>query len=63
MLRDLRRIHSHIAAVAYSILDAAGELRASRLMEPSPEKPPPKTSVHHDPAQQPATSSGDDKAS
>ena len=31
MLRDLRRIHSHITAVAYPILDAAGELRKSRL--------------------------------
>ena len=31
MLRDLRRIHSHIASVAYPILDAAGELRKTRL--------------------------------
>jgi phosphate:Na+ symporter len=26
VLRDLRRIHSHICSVAYSALDAAGEL-------------------------------------
>lgn len=31
MLRDLRRIHSHLAAVAYPILDMAGELRKTRL--------------------------------
>ena len=35
MLRDLRRIHSHIAAVAYPILDAAGELRKTRLKKHS----------------------------
>jgi len=31
VLRDLKRIHSHICAVAYPILDAAGELQPSRL--------------------------------
>ncbi len=31
VLRDLKRIHSHITSVAYPILDAAGELRSSRL--------------------------------
>ena len=31
MLHNLRRIHSHITAVAYPILEAAGELRKSRL--------------------------------
>ena len=31
MLRDIRRIHSYIAAVAYPILDEAGELRKTRL--------------------------------
>lgn len=31
MVRDLRRIHSHLAAVAYPILDKAGELRKTRL--------------------------------
>ncbi len=35
MLRDLRRINSHITAVAYPILDAAGELRKSRLKKRS----------------------------
>lgn len=31
MVRDLRRIHSHLATVAYPILDSAGELRKTRL--------------------------------
>ncbi|MBR0753767.1 Na/Pi cotransporter family protein [Bradyrhizobium jicamae] len=30
VLRDLRRIHSHICSVAYPVLDAAGELEAYR---------------------------------
>ena len=35
MLRDLRRIHSHLAAIAYPILDSAGELRKTRLKKRS----------------------------
>jgi phosphate:Na+ symporter len=31
ILRDLKRIHSHICSVAYPILEAAGELEPSRL--------------------------------
>jgi phosphate:Na+ symporter len=31
VLRDLRRIHSHICSVAYPVLDAAGELAVDRL--------------------------------
>ena len=31
ILRDLKRIHSHICSVAYPILEAAGELQPSRL--------------------------------
>ncbi len=34
ILRDLKRIHSHIASVAYPILEQAGELRVSRLKRP-----------------------------
>jgi phosphate:Na+ symporter len=30
VLRDLRRIHSHICSVAYAVLEAAGELEAYR---------------------------------
>lgn len=35
MVRDLRRIHSHLATVAYPILDTAGELRKTRLKKRS----------------------------
>ena len=36
ILRDLKRINSHLTSVAYPILDAQGELRASRLkVQPS----------------------------
>lgn len=31
ILRDLKRVNSHLSSVAYPILDASGELRASRL--------------------------------
>jgi phosphate:Na+ symporter len=31
LLRDLRRINSHLTSAAYPILDAAGQLRPSRL--------------------------------
>ena len=33
VLRDLRRIHSHICSVAYPVLDASGELAADRIAE------------------------------
>jgi phosphate:Na+ symporter len=33
ILRDLKRIHSHICSVAYPVLERAGELHASRLRE------------------------------
>src|SRR5207245_1260205 len=33
VLRDLRRIHSHICSVAYPVLDAAGELAAYRAAD------------------------------
>lgn len=31
ILRDLKRVNSHLSSVAYPILDASGELRSSRL--------------------------------
>ena len=34
VLRDLKRIHSHICSVAYPVLEAAGGLHPSRLREP-----------------------------
>ena len=33
VLRDLKRIQSHICSVAYPVLEAAGELQPSRLKE------------------------------
>jgi phosphate:Na+ symporter len=33
VIRDLKRINSHLTSVAYAILDAAGELRDSRLRD------------------------------
>jgi phosphate:Na+ symporter len=33
ILRDLKRIHSHICSVAYPVLERAGELQQSRLKE------------------------------
>jgi phosphate:Na+ symporter len=41
ILRDLKRIASHLAAVAYPILDQNGALRRSRLLdeEASPVQP------------------------
>ena len=33
ILRDLKRIHSHICSVAYPVLEATGELQSSRLKE------------------------------
>ncbi len=37
IIRDLKRINSHLTSVAYPILEAAGELRESRLREGSRE--------------------------
>ena len=36
VLRDLRRIHSHICSVAYPVLDQAGELAGRRSVESRP---------------------------
>ncbi len=33
ILRDLKRVHSHICSVAYPVLEAAGELQPNRLKE------------------------------
>lgn len=38
VIRDLKRIHSHLAAVAYPILERAGELRPSRLRTPAGQR-------------------------
>jgi phosphate:Na+ symporter len=39
ILRDLKRIHSHICSVAYAVLERAGELQPSRLKEIEPDAP------------------------
>jgi phosphate:Na+ symporter len=36
MLRDLKRIHSHICSVAYPVLEAAGETMAANVAESDP---------------------------
>ena len=38
VIRDLKRINSHLTAVAYPILEAAGQLRESRLLEKQREE-------------------------
>lgn len=40
LLRDLKRINSHLVSVAYPILDAHGELRTSRLRPAGGEETP-----------------------
>jgi phosphate:Na+ symporter len=37
ILRDLKRIHSHICSAAYPVLERMGELQPSRLRDGSPE--------------------------
>jgi phosphate:Na+ symporter len=37
ILRDLKRIHSHICSAAYPVLERAGELQSSRLKEVDPD--------------------------
>jgi phosphate:Na+ symporter len=39
VLRDLKRIHSHICSVAYPVLEATGELQPNRLKEIDREAP------------------------
>lgn len=38
ILRDLKRIHSHICSVAYPVLERAGALQPSRLREVEPDE-------------------------
>jgi len=39
ILRDLKRIHSHICSVAYPVLERAGELQPSRLRDAESDAP------------------------
>jgi phosphate:Na+ symporter len=36
ILRDLKRIHSHICSVAYPVLEAAGQMQAADIVESDP---------------------------
>ncbi|MCL4768560.1 MAG: Na/Pi cotransporter family protein [Hyphomicrobiaceae bacterium] len=45
IIRDLKRINSHLTSVAYPILEAAGELRESRLREQKREAPADETAL------------------
>ena len=36
VMRDLKRIHSHICSVAYPVLEAAGEMAAANVSESDP---------------------------
>jgi phosphate:Na+ symporter len=36
VLRDLKRIHSHICSVAYSVIDGAGHAPANEMVESNP---------------------------
>jgi phosphate:Na+ symporter len=38
VLRDLKRIHSHICSVAYPVLERAGALQPSRLRLIEPDE-------------------------
>ena len=53
VLRDLRRIHSHICSVAYPVLDTAGELAAYRSAESLVPTRPPRPRGAHPPSQRP----------
>jgi phosphate:Na+ symporter len=46
VLRDLRRIHSHICSVAYPVLDAAGETAASGALERRAAAAPSQPAAH-----------------
>jgi phosphate:Na+ symporter len=39
VIRDLKRINSHLTSVAYPILDAAGELARTRLKPLEEQRP------------------------
>jgi phosphate:Na+ symporter len=51
VLRDLKRIHSHICSVAYPVIDAAGGMPATELVESDPitlAAPGSKPSLRHE---------------
>jgi phosphate:Na+ symporter len=55
VVRDLKRINSHLTSVAYPILDSAGELAQSRLLDPPSLETEPAALDHQgDPTGRPA---------
>ena len=58
LLRDLRRINSHLTSAAYPILDSAGQLRSSRLKKKRAVKPAkkPREDAAEEPEASPAPS-------
>ena len=44
VIRDFKRINSHLTSVAYPVLDRAGELRQTRLKKKSERQVIPSTS-------------------
>jgi phosphate:Na+ symporter len=55
VVRDLKRIHSHICSVAYPVLEAAGELEPSRLRRIEPASLPNLLSPNEDAASEPGS--------
>jgi len=53
ILRDLKRIHSHICSVAYPVLERAGELQPSRLKMVEADAPAPEAPALFPPSTQP----------
>ena len=47
VIRDFKRINSHLTSVAYPVLDRAGELRQTRLKERSEQQIMSPTSERH----------------
>jgi len=40
VLRDLKRIHSHLCSTAYPVLERAGALQRNRLKDPARRRTP-----------------------
>ena len=55
VLRDLKRIHSHICSAAYPVLEVAGELEPSRLRRTEAASVPNFLSPNDDPASEPGS--------
>ena len=54
IVRDLKRINSHLTSVAYPILETAGELTQSRLRDAAPATAEPAVTIQPDAGEVPA---------